>query len=62
MNGEYYVYGMRLRGFSPGAQPKKGLLGYRPSKTNHYYDFLVYNRPLTEEEIKQYDLDFVRKE
>lgn len=62
MNNINYVYGMRLRGFSSGAQPMGGLLGYKPSMTNRYYDLFIYNRPLTEEEIKQYDLEFVRFE
>ncbi len=50
-------YGMRLRGFSPGAQPK-GVIRRYDSKM--YHDIIVYDRPLTEEEERHYDLTLVR--
>lgn len=52
-----YKYGMRLRGFSPGCQPKAGLLRREDCHNNDYYDILVYNRKLNEEEILNYELD-----
>lgn len=56
---ERYIYGMRLRGFSLGAQPMGGFMERRDDCTGKYFDILVYNRPLTEREIKQYELDFL---
>lgn len=56
-----YRYGMRLRGFSPGCQPMKGLLrredGEDYGTMKWYYDILVYNRPLTDKELRDYELD-----
>ena len=52
-----YRYGMRLRGFSPGCQPMKGLLRREDSHTPAYYDVLVYDRELTREELRDYELD-----
>lgn len=59
-----YVYGMRLRGFSPGAQPKEGLIAREDDPLNEYWDILVYSRQLPRKEYEQYDLDFlgVRKQ
>lgn len=54
-----FLYGMRLRGFSPGCQPKEGLVERQDDVTGKYYDILVYNRELTEEELKNYELDFI---
>lgn len=52
-----YRYGMRLRGFSIGCQPMKGLLYREDDNTGRYYDILVYSRELTEQEIHDYELD-----
>lgn len=52
-----YKYGMRLRGFSPGCQPMDGFLRREDDPLNKYWDILVYDRELTIEEIKIYDLD-----
>ena len=52
-----YKYGMRLRGFSPGCQPKEGLIRREDDPTGKYYDILIYNRELTGEELKAYELD-----
>ena len=57
-----YVYGMRLRGFSIGCQPKKGLLDWRDTTpATGYYSFLLYDRKLTDEECKDYELDFLHQ-
>lgn len=49
-----YYYGMRLRGFSPGCQPKKGLIWTADilprGKYTQYKDVLQYDRPLTKDE------------
>ena len=57
-----YMYGMRLRGFSPGCQPKDGLVQRHDDTTGKYYDILEYNRKLTEKEIRDYELDEIGRE
>lgn len=52
-----YRYGMRLRGFSPGCQPMRGLLRTEEDPLGDYWDILVYDRELTESEAKSYELD-----
>ena len=49
-------YGMRLRGFSIGCQPKEGLIRREDDPTGKYYDILIYNRTLTDQELKTYEL------
>ena len=53
-----YRYGMRLRGFSPGVQPK-GVLRREDDASGKYHDIIVYDRPLSAEEISNYDLDTI---
>ena len=52
-----FRYGMRLRGFSPGCQPMTGLIRREDDTTGKYHDILVYDGQLTEQEIKDYELD-----
>lgn len=52
-------YGMRLRGFSPGCQPMKGLLRREDYILEEYYDILVYDRELDQDELDDYELDEV---
>ncbi len=59
MKSMSYVYGMRLRGFSPGCQPKEGLDHREDDPSGKYYDLIVYNRSLTDKEITGYELDFI---
>lgn len=59
MTTVFQAYGMRLRGFSPGCQPKEGFVRRLDSEDKKYYDVLLYNRPLTREEIRDYDLDYI---
>lgn len=55
-----YLYGMRLRGFSIGCQPMKGLLRRMDDWfPDRYYDVLVYDRRLTADETDAYELDFI---
>lgn len=51
-----YRYGMRLRGFAPGCQPK-GVIERLDDTTGRYYDIITYDRPLTAAEIENYELD-----
>ena len=55
-----YWYGMRLRGYSPGCQPMNGLEAvikeYRV-EAEKYHNILIYNRELTDEEVRDYELD-----
>ena len=63
--GEKYFYGMRLRGFSPGCQPKEGLVGLASEEDvkrfhgEKYHDVIVYSRELTETERCDYELDLI---
>lgn len=54
-----YKYGMRLRGFSLGCQPMQGFIERIDDKSGRYYDLLLYNRELSQEEIKNYELDYL---
>ena len=51
-----YKYGMRLRGFSIGCQPK-GVIERMNDPSGIYYDILAYDRPLTKKELEDYELD-----
>lgn len=53
-----YFYGMRLRGFSPGCQPMEGLVGRIDDVSGKYHDILIYDRKLTDKEVRDYELDF----
>ena len=55
-----YLYGMRLRGYSPGCQPMEGLLRVAPGG-GQYHDLLIYDRPLTEKELRDYELDYINE-
>lgn len=54
-----YWYGMRLRGFSPMCQPKDGFLEHHDSYDARYYDIIVYDRKLSEQECSDYALDYL---
>ncbi len=56
---KYYVYGMRLRGFSLGCQPAYGLICQVDSEDSRYYDLLVYARKLDENEVFCHELDYL---
>ncbi len=53
-----FAYGMRLRGFSPGAQPS-GHIGRIDDPTGKYYDIVIYDRVLTINEVYGYDLEYI---
>lgn len=54
---QVHRYGMRLRGFSMGCQPMRGLVRREDDPTGRYWDILVYDRQLTDEEVRSYELD-----
>lgn len=54
-----YRYGMRLRGFSIGAQPMDGFEEREDDPTGKYHDILVYKRKLTLQEEAEYELDYL---
>lgn len=56
-----YRYGMRLRGFSLGCQPK-GVISREDDPTGRYYDILTYDRELTPKELEDYELDSLNAE
>ncbi len=58
-NKRVYKYGMRERGASPGAQPADGLIEVNDDPLQEYYSILLYNRPLSPEEVKDYELDYL---
>ena len=51
-----FRYGMRLRGFSPGCQPR-GVINREDDPNGKYWDIIVYDRELSEKEIADYELD-----
>lgn len=53
-----YIYGMRLRGYSPGAQPE-GMRGGRDDDTGRYHSIVWYDRELTMQERLHYGLDYL---
>lgn len=60
-----YLYGMRLRGFSPMCQPMKNLYD-RVDDTGkfgrRYHDILRYTEKLDEKDLQNYELDYLEKE
>lgn len=54
-----FKYGMRLRGFSIGCQPMKGLIERQDDESGKYHDILLYDRPLKDTELEEYELDFI---
>lgn len=54
-----YKYGMRLRGFSIGCQPMEHLHDVRESDGDPYYSYLFYTEKLTEDQIRNFELDYL---
>lgn len=52
-----YKYGMKYRGFSPMCQPMNGLVEVLDDE--YYHNILIYDRMLTSEETKSYELDYI---
>ena len=58
MKEKIYWYGMKLRPFGIGCQPKEGFVR-REDGNQYYHDLIGYNRRLTPDETYDYDLDFI---
>lgn len=56
-----FYYGMRSRGMSPGAQPK-GIVYGTDDPTGKYYSIIAYSKPLSAQEITNYELDFIKED
>ena len=56
-----YLYGMRLRGYSPNCQPNEGLVEVSEDIMNEYHNVLAYDHELTKQECRDYELDFIGK-
>ena len=54
MRNKLYKYGMRLRGFSPMCQPMAGLVSAEDGDRK-YYNYLYYERKLTDKEVEDYE-------
>lgn len=55
-NRSKFVYGMKSRGYSIGCQPMDGLIRTQPDANRDFHDILVYNRELTDDEVRHYSL------
>lgn len=55
-----YKYGMKMRGFSIGCQPMRGLKDWQDTE-GRYYSVLWYDRELTEQEVKDYELEKIEE-
>ncbi|MBQ6403867.1 MAG: hypothetical protein IJI27_08175 [Oscillospiraceae bacterium] len=53
-----YAYGMKLRGYSPGAQPH-GQIDRIDDPYGKYYDVVIYDRQLLTDEVRRYDLEYI---
>lgn len=54
-----YLYGMKYRPFGLGCQPLNGLIAREDDAENKYWDILIYDRKLTEGEVKEYELELI---
>ena len=57
-----YKYGMRLRGFAPMCQPMNGLVSADANGDSRYHSYLYYERKLDDDEVRNYELDFIGEE
>ena len=57
-----YEYGMRCRGYSIGCQPTKRLVDRKDDPSGRYYDILIYDRKLSDQELYDYELDYLGKD
>ena len=59
---KFYKYGMRLRGFSIGCQPMKNFWERQDDNGNYdrrYHDILLYTEKLADEDLRNYELDYL---
>lgn len=58
-----YKYGMRLREFGIGCQPKQfKKFEYCNKNKTGYWSYVWYDRELTESELSNFDMDFLERE
>lgn len=57
-NNDLYKYGMLHRGCSIGCQPNDFLLCIE-SKNKKYFNYLIYDRKLSYEELEKYELELI---
>lgn len=55
-----YIYGMRVRGRGYGCQPNDFIEVLR-DETDKFHDILIYDRKLTDKEVKYYQLTFIKE-
>lgn len=55
---KFYKYGMRLRPASLGCQPKD-FKYIQADKSGDYHDFVFYGRKLTDEELSDYEMNYL---
>ena len=53
-------YGMRLRGYSMGTQPR-GVVEWEDADKSKdgYWSYIYYNEKLTQRQMEDYDLDYL---
>ena len=57
-----YQYGMIKKPFGYGCQPEQGLYAVLPPRNSpfsKYYDVVVYDRQLTEDECRVFELQYL---
>lgn len=64
-----YFYGMRMRPFGPGSQPKSNLIvgfdnntvadEFKVDTKRNYYNIVAYSEPLSDKQCKEYELDYI---
>lgn len=58
-----FIYGMRVRGCSTGAQPDEGFIcredDFKGMAQRDYYDVISYSRRLSEREMTHFSLDYL---
>lgn len=58
-----YKYGLRLREVSPGCQPKDfECFEHCNKRSTGYWSYVWYSRKLTEDELSNYNMDFLEIE
>jgi hypothetical protein len=59
MMARYYAYGMRIRPFGIGCQPKDCFYKRVDDKSGEYWDIILYGRKLDAVETDLYSLDYL---
>lgn len=59
---KFYYYGSQCKDFEFSTQPLKGILWREDDAEKHFSNVFVYSRQLTDEELKDYKLHFIKCE